>query len=53
MLRRKKYSDDDRLKIADILMKMTMVFQKFKDRNPFILDSLLETIDSLRLLQKK
>jgi hypothetical protein len=53
VLHRKKYSDEDRIKIADILMKMTMVFQKFKDRNPLILDSLLETIDSLRLLQKK
>lgn len=53
LLRRKKYSEADSLKIADLLMKMTLQFQQFKDKSPIILDSLLETIDSLRLMQKK
>ena len=36
-----------------ILENLSMQFNNFRGKQPLIMDSLLETIDSLRLLQKK
>jgi len=39
--------------MEQLIENLTMQFNKFRGTQPLIMDSLLETIDSLRLLQRK
>lgn len=50
---KKKYTEKDSLKMEQLIENLTMQFNNFRGRQPLIMDSLLETIDSLRLLQRK
>lgn len=43
----------DKLKMAGLVEDLTMQFNSLRSRSPLIMDSLLETIDSMRLMQKK
>lgn len=42
----------DKLKMAGLVEDLTMQFNSLRSRSPLIMDSLLETIDSMRLMQK-
>ena len=53
LLERKKYTQKDKEKMAETLELLSMEFNNFRGKQPLIMDSLLEIIDSLRLLQKK
>lgn len=39
--------------MEQLIENLTMQFNNFRGTQPLIMDSLLETIDSLRLLQRK
>lgn len=41
-----------RLQLASLTEDLTMQFNTLRARQPMIMDSLLETIDSMRLMQK-
>ena len=49
----KKYTDKDRDTMEVHIEKLSSQFNRFRGQKPLIMDSLLETIDSLRLIQKK
>ena len=53
MMRKKKYEDAESIKMEQLIENLTMQFNNFRGTQPLIMDSLLETIDSLRLLQRK
>lgn len=42
-----------KLQLASLTEDLTMQFNSLRARQPMIMDSLLETIDSMRLMQKK
>ena len=50
MMRKKKYEDAESIKMEQLIENLTMQFNNFRGTQPLIMDSLLETIDSLRLL---
>lgn len=43
----------DKILLVRIIEDLTMQFNSLRARQPLIMDSLLETIDSMRLMQKK
>ena len=45
-----KYTDKEKEKLEIQMENLTSQFNKFRGKNALIMDSLLETIDSLRLL---
>mmetsp|Transcript_15167 Transcript_15167/g.20587 ORF Transcript_15167/g.20587 Transcript_15167/m.20587 type:complete len:201 (-) Transcript_15167:139-741(-) len=49
---RKKYTEKDSVRMEQLIENLTMQFNNFRGTQPLIMDSLLETIDSLRLLQR-
>ena len=51
--KRKRYTEVDQDKMNMTLDNLSTQFNKFRGQQPLIMDSLLETIDSLRLVQKK
>ena len=53
LLARKKYTAADSIRMEQLVENLTMQFNNFRGTQPLIMDSLLETIDSLRLLQRK
>ncbi len=53
LLGRKKYTERDSVRMEQLIENLTMQFNNFRGTQPLIMDSLLETIDSLRLLQRK
>ena len=53
VIERKHYRAEDKEKMDKILEDLGMQFNNFRGKQPLIMDSLLETIDGLRLLQKK
>lgn len=53
LVERKKYTDKDSVRMEQLIENLTLQFNKFRGTQPLIMDSLLETIDSLRLLQRK
>ena len=53
VIERKHYRTEDKEKLDKILEDLGMQFNNFRGKQPLIMDSLLEAIDSLRLLQKK
>jgi len=50
---KKSYDKKDRGIIAVHLENLSVQFNNFRGTQPMIMDSLLETMDSLRLMQKK
>ena len=53
LLAKKKYTEKDSIRMEQLIENLTMQFNNFRGTQPLIMDSLLETIDSLRLLQRK
>ena len=53
MINKKKYEEAEQLKMEQLIENLTMQFNNFRGSQPLIMDSLLETIDSLRLMQRK
>ena len=53
MIRKKKYGDGEAIRMEQLIENLTMQFNNFRGTQPLIMDSLLETIDSLRLMQRK
>ena len=53
ILQKKHYTDADSVRMEQLIENLTMQFNNFRGTQPLIMDSLLETIDSLRLLQRK
>lgn len=52
LLARKQYKPADKEKMDTIIDNLSMEFNNFRGKQPLIMDALLETIDSLRLIQK-
>ena len=52
-MQRKKYQEPEAIRMEQLIENLTMQFNNFRGTQPLIMDSLLETIDSLRLLQRK
>lgn len=50
LLNKKKYTEMDAIRMEQLIENLTMQFNNFRGSQPLIMDSLLETIDSLRLL---
>ena len=50
LLKRKQYRKEDKEKMDQLVENLSMQFNNFRGKQPLIMDSLLETIDSLRLL---
>lgn len=50
MIRKKKYGDAEAIRMEQLIENLTMQFNNFRGTQPLIMDSLLETIDSLRLM---
>lgn len=50
---KKKLTTKDALKLQAYIEDLTTQFNNFRGSQPLVMDSLLETIDSLRLMQKK
>ena len=53
ILAKKTYTEADSMRMEQLIENLTMQFNNFRGTQPLIMDSLLETIDSLRLLQRK
>ena len=53
LVAKKKYTEADAIRMEQLIENLTMQFNNFRGSQPLIMDSLLETIDSLRLLQRK
>ena len=53
LLNKKKYENAEQIRMEQLIENLTMQFNNFRGTQPLIMDSLLETIDSLRLLQRK
>jgi len=52
MISKKKYEQKEQEKMEQLIENLTMQFNNFRGSQPLIMDSLLETIDSLRLIQR-
>ena len=50
IMNKKKYVEADSERMDTFIEKLTLQFNNFRGAQPLIMDSLLETIDSLRLL---
>ena len=49
----KKYGDKEKERMEIMIENLSSQFNKYRGQSVLIMDSLLETIDSLRLIQKK
>lgn len=49
----KNLSSKNKIRLSALVEDLTMQFNTLRGRQPMIMDSLLETIDSMRLMQKK
>lgn len=50
---KKALNNRDRIVLSSIIDDLTLQFNTLRGREPMIMDALLETIDSMRLMQKK
>ena len=50
VIERKHYRAEDKEKLDKLLEDLGMQFNNFRGKQPLIMDSLLETIDALRIL---
>ena len=50
VIERKHYRKEDKEKMDKLLEDLGMQFNNFRGKQPLIMDSLLETIDALRIL---
>jgi len=41
------------MRLTALIQDLSIQFNNFRGKQPFIMDSILETIDNLRLMQKK
>jgi hypothetical protein len=53
VLEAKELVPKNKLRLKSLIDDLTMQFNTLRGRQPMIMDSLLETIDSMRLMQKK
>lgn len=49
----KRLGSKDRMRLTALIQDLSIQFNNFRGKQPFIMDSILETIDNLRLMQKK
>lgn len=48
----KRLGSKDRMRLTALIQDLSIQFNNFRGKQPFIMDSILETIDNLRLMQK-